>query len=78
MKKIRGTAVCYGVSVLLFLGFVVKTIVDYSRYNSTLNSAPFSVWVLVNALYFVIPAAIALVVGLIIRKKQKTSQENGL
>ena len=76
MKKINGEKVCYGVSALLLLGFVVNTIVDYSRYNSALNSAPFSVWILVNAIFFVVPAIIGLVCGLIVRKKQKASGRN--
>lgn len=78
MKKISGAAVCYGVSALLLLGFVVNTIVDYSRYNSTLNSAPFSVWVLVNAIIYGVPAIIGVVCGLIIRKRQKSSRGNGI
>ena len=73
MKKISGEKVCYGISGLLVLGFIVNTIIDYSRYNSTLNSAPFSVWILVNAIYFVIPAAVAFVIGLIVGKKAKMS-----
>ncbi len=71
MKKINGAKVCYGVCVLLLLGFFVNTMIDYSRYDSTLNSAPFSVWIIVNAIYFVVPAAIALVIG----KKQKLREE---
>ena len=73
MKKISGAAVCYGVSVLMVLGFVVKTIIDYSRYNSTLNSAPFSVWILANAIYFGVPAIIGLVGGLIVKNRIKKS-----
>ena len=76
MKKISGEKACYGLSGLLVLGFIVNTIIDYSRYNSTLNSAPFSVWVLVNAIYFVLPAAIVLVVGLVLGKKRKTNRGN--
>ena len=70
MKKISGEKMCYGLSGLLLLGFAVNTAIDYSRYNSTLNSAPFSVWVLVNAICFVVPAAIVLAVGLVLRKKR--------
>ena len=71
MKKINGVRVCYTLSVMLFLGFIINTIVDYSRYNSTLNSAPFYLWVLVNMLCFIVPAIIVFIVGLVIRKKQK-------
>ena len=72
MKKINGTKVCYGLSVLLVVGFIINTIIDYSRYNSTLNSAPFYLRIIVNAIYFIIPAIIAFVVGLVIKKKTKT------
>ena len=71
MKKINGVTVCYTLSVLLFLGFIINTIVDYSRYNSTLNSAPFYLWVLVNILCFIVPAIIVFIVGLVIKIKQK-------
>ena len=69
MKKIKGVAVCYGLSILMFLGFVVHTAVDYSRYNGTLNSAPFTVWITVNAIYFLLPAAVLFAIGLVLKKK---------
>ena len=71
MKKINGVSVCYTLSILLFLGFIINTIVDYSRYDSTLNSAPFYLWVLVNILCFIVPAIIVLIIGLVIKKKKK-------
>ena len=48
---------------------VIKSIVDYNQYSTTLNSAPFYVWILVNALYFIIPAIVMSVIGFI-KKKQ--------
>ena len=72
MKKINGTKVCFGLSVLLVIGFIINTIIDYSRYNSTLNSAPFYLWIIVNVIYFIVPAIIAWIVGLVIKKKTKT------
>ena len=71
MKKINGVSVCYTLSILLFLGFIINTIVDYSRYDSTLNSAPFYLWVLVNILCFIVPAIIVLIIGLVIKKMKK-------
>ncbi|MBR7185526.1 MAG: hypothetical protein IKD37_07960 [Clostridia bacterium] len=71
MKKINGVTVCYTLSVLFFLGFIVNTIIDYGRYNSTLNSAPFYLWVVVNILYFIAPAIIAFILGIVIKKKQQ-------
>lgn len=51
--------------------FIVKSIADYPRYLESYGSAPFWVWVLVNALYLVVPAIIVFVVGVIIKKRQK-------
>ena len=71
MKKLNGAKVCYGLSVILFVGFIINTIIDYGRYNSTLNSAPFYIWIIVNAICFIVPSIIALIVGFVIKKKQK-------
>lgn len=61
--------ICNIVSVVLAVAFVIKSIVDYTRYSTTLNSAPFYVWVLVNALYLIIPAIVVLVIGIIVKNK---------
>ena len=65
MKKSK---ILYTIAVILVLVFIVKTGLDWHTYNTTLNSAPFRYWVLVNAIYFLLPAAVAAVVGLL-RKK---------
>lgn len=48
--------ICNIVSLILLIVFVIKSIVDYTQYSTSLNSAPFYLWVLVNALFLVIPA----------------------
>ena len=60
---------CNVVSAILVVAFVIKCIVDYSQYSSSFNSAPFRVWVLVNALYLIIPAIIVLAIGFVAKKK---------
>ena len=67
MKK-KVPMICNIVSVVLVIAFIVKNVVDYSK--STLNSAPFYVWILANALYLIIPAIILFAVGAIIKKNQ--------
>lgn len=62
---------CYVVSFALVIAFIVKSIIDYTRYLESYGSAPFHVWVLVNALYLIIPAIIALIVGVIVKKRLK-------
>lgn len=58
--------ICNIVSLILLIVFVIKSIVDYT----SLNSAPFYLWVLVNALFLVIPAIILFVIGFVVKKKQ--------
>ncbi len=70
MKK-KVPMICNIVSVVLVIAFIVKNVVDYSKYTSTLNSAPFYVWILANALYLIIPAIILFAVGAIIKKNQQ-------
>lgn len=69
MKK-KVPMICNIVSVVLVIAFIVKNVVDYSKYTSTLNSAPFYVWILANALYLIIPVIILFAVGAIIKKNQ--------
>ena len=68
-EKNRIAKMCHIVSPVLFACFPAKTIVDYTRYSDTLNSAPFYVWILANALYFIIPAILVFAVGLVMKKK---------
>ena len=72
MKKLNWIKACYTLSVLLVIGFIINTIIDYSRYNSTLNSATFYLCIIVNTICFIVPAIIVLIVGLVIKKKTKT------
>ena len=72
MKKLAGTKICYGLSGILLVGFIINTAIDYGRYNNTLNSAPFYIWILANAICFLVPSIIALIIGLILKKKAKT------
>ena len=69
MKK-KVPMICNIVSVVLVIAFIVKNVVDYSKYTTTLNSAPFYVWIFANALYLIIPAIILFAVGAIIKKNQ--------
>ena len=62
--------ICNIVSLILLIVFVIKSIVDYTQYSTSLNSAPFYLWVLVNALFLVIPAIILFVIGFVVKKKQ--------
>ena len=67
--RMKGVKLLYGASVLMVLGFCVQLIVDWHKYNTTLNSAPFWVWICVDAVVWLIPAALAALAGCIAKKK---------
>ena len=60
---------CFLISAILTAIFLVKNPLDYLTWSTTLNSAPFWVNILVNAICFLIPALVALILGFIFRKK---------
>ncbi len=72
MKKINISKWCFILSAVLATVFPINTVIDYIRYNNSLNSAPFYLWIWLNALYFLLPALIALIVGLILKKKKSS------
>lgn len=63
------TKLCFWISGVLFIVFLMKTALDYMAYSSSLNSAPFWVWIMMNALYFLLPSVIALICGLVFKRK---------
>ena len=65
MKKYK---ICYWVGILLLILFPAKLIKDYIIYVTTLNSAPFYLWVLVDAVCFLLPAAILFLIGKHLKK----------
>lgn len=71
MKKINGIKLCFFLSGLLFLLFFIDTAFDYVGYSATLNSAPFYVWIIMNVIYFIVPSIIALIVGLVLKKRSE-------
>ena len=69
MKKKNIQIICNIISALLAIAFVIKTIINFFQYDTLLNAAPFYVWILVNALFLLIPASIVFIVGIIVSRK---------
>ena len=69
MKKVRGYHLLYGASGLMVLGFCISVAVGWFRYNTTLNSAPFWVWIVTDAALWLLPAVLAFLAGFIAHKK---------
>ena len=59
----------YLTSGVLQLACVVRIFIEWRQYSDALNSAPFSVTILVNAVGFGIPAAVCFLIGLFEEKK---------
>ena len=66
MKKSK---ILLTISAILVLVFLVKTGLDWHTYTTTLNSAPLRYWVLVNPVYFLLPAGIMAIVGMVLKRK---------
>ena len=65
----KGHKLLYGASALMVLGFCVDVAVGWYKYNTTLNSAPFWVWIATDAIIWLIPALIAFAAGLVAKRK---------
>lgn len=72
----RGVKLLYGASALMVLGFCIHVLIDYHKYNTTLNSAPFWIWIAVDALVWLLPALLAFLAGLIVSKKLRNKEKN--
>ena len=71
----KGHKLLYGASVLMVLGFVINLVVDYQQYQNSFTSAPFWIWILADAILWLLPAGIAAVAGFVAKKKL-TKKEN--
>lgn len=72
MKKKNISKWCFILSAALVVIFPIKTVIDYVDYQNSLNSAPFYIWIWANILYFIVPAVIAFIVGLVLRKSKSS------
>lgn len=72
----RGVKLLYGASVLMVIGFGIHLLIDYHKYSTTLNSAPFWIWIVVDALVWLLPALLALLAGLIVSKKLQNKEKS--
>ena len=77
MSKGKIIKVCNIVAFILTLSFLLKLVRDWFVYSTTLNSAPFYLWVMVDAAYYLLPAACIFLAGRFVQaKKKKDKQKN--
>ena len=61
--------ICHWFGIMLVILFAADVIRDYIVYTTTLNSAPFYIWVAVDAVCFLLPAGICFAVGKLLEKR---------
>lgn len=69
MNKRKTSRICGWAAIILTVIFVLNLIWDWSVYNTTLNSAPFYIWVLADAVVLLLPALGFLTAHLYFKKK---------
>lgn len=61
-------------SILLAVGFVIRFAADLDLISIGQNSAPAWLFLIVRAIVFLVPAAICLVVSLVMKQKRSSDQ----
>ena len=75
MKKDKLIKICNTVGFIFALSFFLQLLRDWNVYNTTLNSAPFRLWVVTDAVLYLLPAAVMFLIGRVV-KHQKDKEEN--
>ena len=74
MKKLITT--CNIVAFIFLLSFFLKLGRDWMMYDSTLNSAPFYIWVVANAIQYLLPAGATFLIGRFLKAAQDRKKQN--
>ncbi len=61
----------YVISIIFAAAFCVLVAFDAYKYSTTLNSAPFYVFVYARAIVFLLPSLITFIIGKVLHKKIK-------
>jgi len=69
MKKGNIYNFLYFVSALLIIGFAIRLGVDYFKYDTHANSAPFYVFIIERTVEFIIPSIIIFIIAKVVKKK---------
>ena len=69
MKKENFYNFLYAVSIFLIIGFAIRLGVDYFKYDTYSNSAPFYVFIIERVAEFIIPSIIIFIIAKIAKNK---------
>ena len=64
------------VALIFLLSFFLKLGRDWVMYDSALNSAPFLVWVVADAIRYLLPAGFTFLVGRFLKVAQENKERN--
>ena len=78
MRKRQAWLCWAGASVALLAAGCIHLLFDWLSYSSTLNSAPFSLWILLNAVGFGVPAALCALIAWILWRKSEIRKDDTL
>ena len=74
MKKL--IKACNIVAFIFLLSFFLELGRDWMGYNNTLNSAPFYIWVVADAVQYLVPAGFAFLIGRFLKAAQDRKNQN--
>ena len=69
MKKENIYKILYAISIILIIGFAIILGIDYSKYDSINNSAPFYSFIIVRIIEFIVPSIIVFIIGKALKNK---------
>ena len=72
----KGHKLLYGASGLMVFGCLIHIFIDYQRYKVSFTSAPFWIWIVVDAVLWLIPALLAAVAGFVAKKKLSKKEKS--
>lgn len=71
MNKEKIVKLLYFVSIVLVIGFGICVLVDYLRYDTILNSAPFYIFIITRFVEFIVPSIIIFIVATLIKANRR-------
>ena len=70
------TKVCNVVAWILLLSFLLKLGRDWVVHDATLNSAPFTIWIIADSIEYLLPAGSVFLIGRFLKAAQDNQQKN--
>jgi len=78
VKKKKAWVFWLVLAVVILLCGTIHLYADWLSYSTSLNSAPFSLWIWVNAIVFGVPAAVCGLIAWILWRKNKNRKDDPL